>query len=94
MLNSCATVFLRIVYGIILLQTTYGYNYALPLKRYLSNFYPETIFVVGGANENGDDLLCGEYYTSAVNKWSDISPMKQPRSGNAAVSCRGDTLNL
>ncbi|CAK8684657.1 unnamed protein product [Clavelina lepadiformis] len=54
----------------------------------------ETIFVVGGANENGTQLTSGEYYTSAVNKWSDISPMKEPRSGNAAVSCRGYIYSL
>ncbi|CAK8684650.1 unnamed protein product [Clavelina lepadiformis] len=59
-----------------------------------ASVFNETIFVVGGGNENGDHLSSGEYYTSAVNKWSDISPMKQPRSGNAVVSCRGYIYSL
>ncbi|XP_076807802.1 kelch-like protein 25 [Clavelina lepadiformis] len=56
--------------------------------------FNETIFVVGGLNENGDQLSSGEYYTSTFNRWADISPMKQPRSGNAAVSCRGYIYSL
>ncbi|CAK8684624.1 unnamed protein product [Clavelina lepadiformis] len=52
------------------------------------------IFVVGGANENYGQLSSGEYYSSAFNRWANISPMKQERSGNAAVACRDFLYSL
>ena len=44
---------------------------------------------VAGGNNKSHNLASVECYEMPLNKWMQISPMKQSRSGNALVSCQG-----
>ena len=48
-----------------------------------------TIVAAGGSNEISEALESVECYIAALNEWKTISPMIQPRWGNALVSCNG-----
>ena len=52
--------------------------------------YFDAIFVVGGADEQRNQLASSEYYQVALNKWKTIAaPLNQKRSGHAVVSAGG-----
>ena len=51
--------------------------------------YHDTIVVTGGSNESLETLRSVECYIAALNEWKTLSPMNQPRWGNALVSCDG-----
>ena len=43
--------------------------------------YNEKVYVIGGQNDEGKVLACGEVYTPKEDSWSPVAPMSYPRIG-------------
>ena len=43
--------------------------------------YNEKVYVIGGQNDQGKVLACGEVYSPKDNSWSPVAPMSYPRIG-------------
>ena len=43
--------------------------------------YDDLVYVVGGQDEKGEVLSCGEKYSPKDNSWLSIAPMRSPRVG-------------